>query len=253
MQRDVFESDMGFDARDHRKKIVAAAFLMVCLGSVYAGWQFSKARTFQLFGDIVPRVGTDEKVVALTFDDAPGPYTPDVLDILKAQSVRATFFAVGSALEKDPGAGKRIAAAGHDIGDHSYSHVRMVFKGHSFIKSEVERTDALIRATGYAGDIYFRPPYGKKLIGLPWYLAASGRTTVMWDVEPESFPDVAGDAELTKEYVIANARPGSIILLHGMCGDEVCAETRKALPGIIKGLRAEGYAFLTISELLRYR
>ena len=234
-------------------KKTAIAFVCSALfiaGSVYAAWQVSRARNFQFFGDLVPRVGMEEKMVALTFDDAPASRTREVLDILRDKGVRGTFFMIGSLLEKDPGAGKDIYEAGHELGNHSYSHTRMVLKRYAFIRSEVERTDELIRRTGYSGEIHFRPPFGKKFLGLPWYLASTERTTVMWDVEPESFADVAGDAVLIEEHVLANARPGSIVLLHGMCDSESCAETRKALPRIIDRLREEGYGFVTVSELM---
>lgn len=234
-----------------RKTGIAALCTLIFLGSAWGLFTLSKARTFQLFGELVPRVETDEKAVALTFDDAPASHTDDVLAVLGEKDVHATFFVIGSLLEKDPAAGERIVTLGHELGNHSYTHERMVLKTLSFMREEVETTDALIRRAGFHGEIYFRPPFGKKLIGLPWYLSRTGRATVMWDVEPESFSEIAEDAGRIEEHVLANVRPGSIILLHGMCGEETCAETRKALPRIIDRLREEGYFFVTLSELLR--
>jgi chitin deacetylase len=198
---------------------------------------------------MVTRVETSRPVVALTFDDGPSPgVTEQILEILHAKGVRATFFATGQALEENLPEAQRIVANGHELGNHSYSHVRMIGRSYSFVQEEIERTDELIRAAGYEGDIHFRPPYGKRLIVLPYYLSATNRRTIFFDVEPESYTEIAGDAEKILEYVLEEARPGSIILLHVMNGSRV--ESLEAVPGIIEGLQSRGYTFVTISELL---
>ena len=212
-------------------------------------WQLTKSRQIQLFGRLVTHVDTADRVVALTFDDGPMPgYTDEVLAMLQAEGVKATFFAVGSALEEHMAEAQRIVAAGHELGNHSYSHAQMVGVSYAFVQQEIERTDALIRTAGYGGEILVRPPYSKRFVVLPYYLSRTGRTTLLWDVEPESYPDVARDAGKITQHVLERARPGSIILLHMMFpGGE---ETRKALPGIIRGLKEQGYRFVTVSELL---
>ena len=86
--------------------------------------------------------------------------------------------------------GRKIVAAGHEVGNHSYSHVRMLLVTPSFVQQEIEKTDRLIRAAGYDREINFRPPYGKKLFALPWYLSKTGRKTITWDVEPDSNPKI---------------------------------------------------------------
>lgn len=229
-----------------RAAILAAALAAVAFGL----FRVSKSRTFQFFGGLTSRVETREKVVALTFDDAPTPETAGVLAALAASGVRATFYCIGSAMDRDPAGAARIAAAGHELGNHTYSHVRMVFKTPYTVASEVERTTALIRYAGYQGPLTFRPPYCKKLIGLPYYLRSRGLPTVTWDLEPDTY--FPGDAVSMARYVADNARPGSIILLHALCG-EACGPARAALPEIIKNLRAKGYTFVTVSELLRMR
>lgn len=143
---------------------------------------------------------------------------------------------------------KKLVAAGHELGNHSYSHRQMLLKPYSFIEQEIERTDQLIRVCGYKGDVHFRSPYGKKLVVLPYYLAKTGRKNISWDVAPESRPDIAADADKIVEHVLKETRPGSIILLHAM--SEGRAETRKAIPVVIQGLRERGYRFVTVSELL---
>ena len=225
---------------------VVAAFVVVGLIVL---WQVSRSRTFQFFGQLVPRVETSQKVVSLTFDDGPTPEaTGHILSALDREHVRATFFVTGAELERNMAEGRRIVAAGHELGNHSYSHERMVLVTPSFVKREVERTDELIRDAGYRGEIHFRPPYGKKLFTLPYYLAKAGRKSITWDVEPESDPEVAANSERIAEHVLSRARPGSIIILHVMYRSR--GESLKAVEKIVAGLKARGYSFKTVSELL---
>jgi chitin deacetylase len=129
---------------------IPLVIVVAAVAVTIAAYEVCKSRTFQFFGDIVPRVITRQKVVALTFDDGPTPgVTEDVLSILKEGNVKATFFVIGAELERNPEEGRKIVAAGHELGNHSYSHKRMVLKTPSFIGSEVERTDQLIRQAGF--------------------------------------------------------------------------------------------------------
>jgi len=225
--------------------VIVAAVIVVTAGA----FQISKSRTFQFFGEIVPRINTREKVVALTFDDGPTPdVTEEVLSILNETGVKATFFVIGENLERNPEEGRKIVAAGHEMGNHGYSHERMVLKTPSFIESEIERTDQLIRQAGYQSAIHFRPPYGKKLILLPYFLSRTSRKTITWDVEPDSYPEIAADSNKIVAHVMEKVRPGSIILLHVMASSR--SESLKAVRGVITGLKSQGYSFKTVSELL---
>ena len=212
-------------------------------------WQVSKSRTFQFFGVITSRLETDSKIVALTFDDGPTKNTIAVLDILKKIGVRATFFVTGAELERNPEEGMMIVQAGHELGNHSYSHTRMVLKSQSFIKKEIEETDSLIKEAGYKGDIYFRPPFGKKLVGLPYYLKKNNRISIMWDIEPESDPEISDAPNKIVDYVAEKVKPGSIILLHVMYDSR--ANSVKSIEGVVNSLRSMGYKFVTVSELLK--
>jgi chitin deacetylase len=124
----------------------------------------------------------------------------------------------------------------------------MVLKTPSFIESEIERTDQLIRQAGYQSTIHFRPPYGKKLILLPYFLSRISRKTITWDVEPDSYPEVAADSNKIVAHVMEKVRPGSIILLHVMYKSR--SESLKAVKGVITGLKGQGYSFKTVSEAL---
>jgi len=234
-----------------KKRIALIAVVLIIVISVGLR-QVSRSRTFQFFGEIIPRVDTSQKIVALTFDDGPTPEATDqILAILSEMNVRATFFVTGAELEQNLEQGKKLVAAGHQLGNHSYSHVRMFFVTPSFVKQEIESTDKLIRETGYQGDIHFRPPYGKKLFTLPYYLWKHRRKSITWDVEPDSYPEIAADANKIVEHVLANVRPGSIIILHVMYPNR--RESMKSVKMIVEGLRAEGYEFKTVSELLAAR
>ncbi len=112
-------------------------------------YKLMNARKFQLFGGITDQVETKQKVVALTFDDGPTKNVDKILPLLDQYHVKATFFLIGNEIEKNPVEAKKIVSAGHQIGNHTYSHQRMVFKSPSYIKAEIEKTDKLIREAGF--------------------------------------------------------------------------------------------------------
>lgn len=231
------------------KRLVFSLWLLMCLAAgVWGSWRLSNSRTHQLVGDLLLRVETADSVVALTFDDGPTPvHTDSVLTILDEFDVPATFFMVGSAMERNPDVVARVVAGGHELGNHSYSHRRLVLKLPGTIAREIEATDSLIRAAGQTGEVYVRPPYGKRLLGLPLYLARRDRPVVLWDLEPDTYNS---RAEGMARYVRDRVRPGSIILLHV----EVPArrEGRAALRTIVPELQARGFRFVTLSELMRH-
>jgi peptidoglycan-N-acetylglucosamine deacetylase len=234
------------------KKTIIIIFIVIILllGISYALFNLSKSRTYQFFGGLVNQVATSEKVVALTFDDGPAIHTDEILTILKAENVKGTFFLTGNEIEKYSDAAKRIAEEGHEIGNHSYSHQRMVLKSPSFIKEEIEKTDELIRQIGYKGEIHFRPPFGKKLFVLPYYLDKHNRKSIIWSIEPETYPEIAADSTKIAEYVIDNIEPGSIILLHVMY--ESRRESLHSVKEMITSLKEQGYKLVTVCELLTY-
>jgi peptidoglycan/xylan/chitin deacetylase (PgdA/CDA1 family) len=225
---------------------LTALILLLCAASL---WQISRARAFQLFGEIIARVETREPVIALTFDDGPSPkYLGGVLQTLADHDVPATFFLVGSSIVEHPEAARTIASAGHEIGNHSFHHPRMVLMSQSRIADEITRTDTAIRDIGYDGPIQFRPPFGKKLIALPRYLAREGRATIMWDVEADDTVSRAMDGAGIAQTAIDDTRAGSIILLHVMYKSG--AASRAALGPMIEGLKAKGFRFVRLTELL---
>ena len=228
-----------------RTAIIALAILLAL--STAAVWQLSKARCLQLVGEVTCRVEAEAKLVALTFDDGPTPEGVDaVLAELGPRGIHATFFLIGNRMEKFPGQADRLIAAGHELGNHTYSHQRNLGRSQAFYATELAKTRALLRAAGSDTQL-FRPPFGKRLIGLPLEVERAGYRTIMWDVEdqPEKFMEPRAFAQ----DILARVRPGSIILIHPMYRHNQVA--RDALPIILDGLRSQGYAVVTVSELLR--
>ena len=121
----------------------------------------------------------------------------------------------------------------------------MVLVTPSFVKTEIETTDALIRKAGWTKEITFRPPYGKKLFTLPFYLSQNDRKSITWDVEPETYFEKSGDII---KNTLDETKNGSIILLHVMYDSR--AESLKSVKPIIENLREKGFDFVSVSELL---
>lgn len=207
-------------------------------------YKLMNSRTHQLFGGLTEQVETNQKVVALTFDDGPSKNVNQILPLLDKYNAKATFFLIGEEIERYPDEATKIVEAGHQIGNHTYSHSRMVFKTLSYIKDEIEKTDQLIQKAGYKGEIDFRPPNGKKLVGLPYYLNKHNRDTITWNIEPDSYYNTASDKV---NYVMDNIKPGSIILMHPMYDD--IAKELQTIEGVLQALSNEGYTFVTVNEL----
>ncbi|MCX6373918.1 MAG: polysaccharide deacetylase family protein [Actinobacteria bacterium] len=215
----------------------------------FGAYRLMNARSVQLLGHQVASIETDEKIVALTFDDGPTDrYVEAVLAALGAYRARGTFFVVGAAAQANQSALSALVAAGHEIGNHSFTHRRLVFVSVDTVAREVESTDRVIRSAGYRGPILFRPPFGKRLLSAPFYLRQNARTTVMWNLEPDSLSAIADDPQAMAKYVADNVRPGSIVLLHVWSGAR--AASRVALPLILEALTGKGYRVVGVSELL---
>lgn len=228
--------------------LLIAVLVLVVVGAGLP--KLIKSRQVQICGGLTRRVETAQRRIALTFDDGPTPGdTQTVLDILGRYRVRATFFLVGSQVAEDLADARAIVGAGHQIGNHSWSHRRLIAVTPHTVAREITDTDRVLRGVGYQGDIAFRPPYGNKLVVLPCYLAMHRRHTFTWDVAPETFdPATPQGAQEIAAAVIAETRPGSIILLHPMNGGRAA---QAAIAPVIERLQGDGYTFVTLDELIR--
>jgi peptidoglycan/xylan/chitin deacetylase (PgdA/CDA1 family) len=213
-----------------------------------------------VFGKVYAEENTKNKIVALTFDDGPNePYTSQILDILAAKNIKATFFVIGQNVELYPDSAGRIIAEGHVIGNHSYSHdanhALTEYGARDLEKAQV----TLDKTLGVLPHLY-RPPHGKKS---PWELQAvkkMGMIEVTWNVSANDQHVFAVFGQPTPEIfareIINDVEPGSIVLLHDGYGTlhSIAKADRsltvKTLPLIIAQLEAKGYQFVTIPELL---
>jgi peptidoglycan/xylan/chitin deacetylase (PgdA/CDA1 family) len=185
------------------------------------------------------------KVVALTFDDGPSIYTPDVLRILRHFRIHATFFLIGEQVRPFAGYAREELAEGNAIGDHTYTHPN-VSGGGSFAYSQLSRTRTTIRnVTGYTPCV-FRAPYGAVSGSLTGIARSLGMLTIEWDVDPQDWARPGSGAIYSR--IVGQARRESIILMHDGGGPR--NQTVAALPSVIRTLRARGYGFVTVPELL---
>ncbi len=187
-------------------------------------------------------------VVALTFDDGPSTYTPAVLDLLEREGIHATFFLIGEQVAGYASFAKRALAEGHMLGDHTWNHAN-VSGGGAFASGEItSAASAIQKATGFRPCL-FRAPGGavsSSLIGLAHGL---GFTTVQWDVDPQDW-SLPGSGAISSR-ILGHVQNGSIVLMHDGGGPR--SQTLAALPGIIHTLKARGYGFVTVTQLLGAR
>ncbi|MFI6476603.1 polysaccharide deacetylase family protein [Nonomuraea sp. NPDC050663] len=186
------------------------------------------------------------KCLALTFDDGPGPYTTTLLKTLKKAKAKATFYLVGKSVEKRPEVAAQIVRAGHEVGNHTWSHPSLPTMPDEHVLGELSSTqDVIEQATGVRPRT-FRPPYGhsdERVLLLAQELGLAQvkwtDTTLDWSLR---------DKDRIRNKVLKLARPGGVILMH----DPVPA-TVKAMPEVLKELKKRGYHLVTVSTLLGKR
>lgn len=188
---------------------------------------------------------TKRPVVALTFDDGPhGVLTPKLLDILRAEGVRATFFVLGQNVSLYPDIARRIVAEGHEIASHSWSHPSLPSVSASRFDREMRDTTDIIEKTTGQRVTMMRPPYGALNDRVKRALLEDYKLDViLWDVDPRDWRR-PGPGVVTRRLV-DGAHPGAILLAH-----DIHSGTIAAMPDTIQQLKAKGYSFATVGELL---
>ena len=236
-------------ARMERRRVGLSVLALLIMASGGAGLrEVVNSSTFQLFGDYIARVETPDKIVALTFDDGPHPvHTARILDVLDRYQIRATFFMMGRNVERYPAVARQVLDRGHEIGNHSYSHPKLIWMSPQRVREEIERTDQLLRNIGVSGQIYFRPPHASKFLVLPYVLSQMDKLSVLGDVDPEEWKE--RPAAVMTQSILRQVKPGSIIGLHDPAGPE----TLRTLEDSVEALIARGYRFETVSQLVRRR
>ncbi|MHB0975711.1 MAG: polysaccharide deacetylase family protein [Candidatus Aquicultorales bacterium] len=194
------------------------------------------------------KVATNKKLVAITFDDGPDPrFTLRILDILKAEKVKATFFVTGKAVRNYPDILRREAAEGHLIGNHTWEHYHLTELSARRIGEEIDRTGEEIARILGARPVLMRPPYGQMNEAVYREAAKRGYTVALWS---SSFQEMRYPHPLdAAEYIASRVEPGDVILGHdgGLKYHERGVEM---LPLLIRELRKKGYRMVRLDELL---
>lgn len=190
--------------------------------------------------------GSEHREIALTFDDGPGPYTPEIISILQRHRVPATFFEVGVLDRYFHASTSRILAAGDVIGDHTFHHAPMGRLSPRDQHAELSEGARAVQRYGAPFPRLFRPPYGLWNRGTLALLRHYRMLMVLWTVDTNDYR-LPGSAAIVRA-ALTGAKPGAIILLHDGGGNR--SETAAALPKIIAELRARGYRFVTVPRLL---
>ncbi|HHY93945.1 MAG TPA: polysaccharide deacetylase family protein [Firmicutes bacterium] len=233
--------------RQGRRKLIVAgvAILLVAV----AGYMLGAGRGLLVSGKVSPvyRAVTREKKVALTFDISWGQdIPPRVLDALKKEGVKATFFLSGPWASSYPDMVKRIAADGHEIASHGYEHVNLSGYSKEFIADNIRRThDILVQLTGQQPRC-FRPPNGDFNDLVVTTAAELGYATIIWSLDSLDWKRLSSD-EIVKR-ITTRIKQGDIVLMHA---SDSAPGTPDAIPGIVQGIRQKGLEMVRLSELLQ--
>lgn len=200
--------------------------------------------------DIFKMCGPHTRQIALTFDDVPDSrYTPQVLDILRANGIKATFFIVGRRAEKHPGIIRRIVREGHAIGNHSYTHPDFRKATSERFRRQITKTERILQTSAGFRPKLIRPPYGEITEPQIQWARRHGYMIVNWNVDSLDWKGLSKTQ--IQRNVIPATGPGSIILMHAGGGQSSNLRgTVQALPGLIQSLKARGYQFVTVPRLL---
>jgi len=227
--------------------LVALAVFFAAFGVLV--WYVVAAPGSQVLGRTLVCGPADSGKIALTFDDGPGEATPLVLDMLQQAGIRATFFLCGENVARFPETARRIAEEGHEIGNHTYSHPRLLGRTPGKIAWEIERAQRIIAHRTGRQPALFRPPYGLRWFGLFPILARNRMTTVMWSVN--SF-DWKLPVEKIVRRVLRGVRPGTIVLFHDAVPPRQSGNRRATVAALGEVLREIGnrYQFVPVSEMV---
>jgi peptidoglycan/xylan/chitin deacetylase (PgdA/CDA1 family) len=187
--------------------------------------------------------GTKKKMVALTFDDGPGPYTVgSILHVLRKRHARATFFLVGRRIQEYPTVPKQEAELGA-VGDHTWNHASLTGLDENAMKSEVEDAQTAIAQSTQRPVTLFRPPYGARDAVVDHEISSLGMVEVMWSLD--SLDWQGGNWKAVVRRVTQEVRPGSIVLMH-----DIHPNTIAAMWKLVPALHHLGYRLVTVPELL---
>lgn len=182
-----------------------------------------------------------QRCVALTFDDGPSEHTEGLLAMLREADVPATFFVLGTQVRRFAETAKAAAELG-EVASHGWDHAALPGLTDTQFAEQVHRTDGEIAAAVGGRPTLFRPPYGAVDSSVAEALRATGLPITLWSVDPQDWRD--RDADVVHRRVVDAVRPGSVVLLH-----DLYSSTVDAVPRIVADLKAQGYVFVTMSQM----
>jgi peptidoglycan/xylan/chitin deacetylase (PgdA/CDA1 family) len=186
-----------------------------------------------------------DRSVCLTFDDGPHPeHTPRLLDVLKDLGAPATFFVVGRQAERHPGLVRRMAAEGHLVGNHSFTHGEPARTSARHLLEEVRQTAAVLTPLAGRQPPLFRPPKGQLTVAKAWRLWRAGQTIVLWSADPKDYA-CGSAAEVRGYFERRPLGPGDVVLMH-----DTHPHAAEVLPAVIAAGRARGLSFTTLARWL---
>lgn len=190
----------------------------------------------------------EDKTVALTFDDGPeNHWTPQILEILKAQQVRATFFVIGEQVERYPEMLRKIYEDGHVIGNHTFHHINLVKANTEEVQQEIETSALAIQKVIGKRPRLVRPPFGFHNANVDAVIYAKNQVIILWSLDTEDWQGV--DSQTVKDRVLPKMKNGFIVLQHDGVNPRLGGSV-DALASMIVELKKQGYTFVTIPELL---
>ncbi len=208
---------------------------------------------YEKTGNVIWETQTDEKLVAITFDDGPHPiFTPQILDILKEHNGKATFFVAGNKVARFPEVLQRTYREGHEIANHTYNHIYSPKITRATLTSELERTDEIIKQNIGIIPNLFRPVGGLYNDLIIDTAAGNRKLVVLWSWQTDAKDWRKPPASKIAATIKKTLKPGNIILLHDWIGNEdiTVSNTVSALEDVMEYLSRKGYKCVTVSELL---
>jgi peptidoglycan-N-acetylglucosamine deacetylase len=236
------------------RKAPAAALTVGAAGFAY---YHAQVPTSQLYGATICRNRDARGLIALTYDDGPNPrFTESMMSVLERHGARATFFLIGKWTEREPALAREVQAAGHAIGNHTFTHPTLALRSGDRVQEELRRCAAAVEDAGVSfsrvdGSALMRPPWGRRRPGTLRAIRAAGFVPVIWSVtgwdwrKRETADSIADRC--------SKAKDGDVILLHDGTHTEPAGDRAASVGAtekILERLTAQGYRFVTVPELM---